>query len=61
MNGKNIIISIYMSVVCIVVISSMSAIILGQLAQQIYQRYYRRDKMVILAEFDPNMEMGPLI
>ena len=33
----------------------------GQLAQQIYQRYYRRDKTVILAEFDPNMEMGPLI
>jgi len=50
-----------MSVACIVVISSMSAIILGQLAQQIYQRYYRRDKTVLLAEFDPNMEMGPLI
>jgi len=50
-----------MSVACIVVISSMSAIIIGQLAQQIYQRYFRRDNMILLAEFDPNMEMGPLI
>jgi len=47
-----------MGIASIVVIISLSAIILGQ---GVYQRYFNRNREIILAEFDPNMEMGPLI
>ncbi len=50
-----------MSVVCIVVISTMSAIILGQVGRQIYQKYFKKEKVILLANFDPNTEMGLLL
>ena len=50
-----------MEALCIVVISSMVVMILGQMSQCIYKKYHQKDRMMILAEFDPNMEMGPLI
>ena len=45
----------------IVVISSTSVVILGQLGYRIYKKYFQKNKMTLLATYDPNMEMGPII
>lgn len=50
-----------MDPICIVVISTMSIVILGQVGRRIYQKYFKNEKVVLLAQFDPNTEMGLLL
>jgi len=52
-----------MDPISIVVISTMSVIILGQIGHRMYQRYiYRKYRgMTVLAQYNPETEMGPLI
>ena len=52
-----------MDPISIVVISTMSVIILGQIGHRMYEKYrYRKYRaMAVLAQYDPETEMGSLI
>ena len=50
-----------MDPICVVVISTLSVTILGQLVSRMLERYRRNRKFAILAQYNPDMEMEPMI